>query len=375
VSTRRDRLSQLAPQPTSHAGLWLDKYIGEQQRDNHQSRHELVKQVAERPVPDIYDKFYSRWVAVLRARGARTMEAGVQGRMAVGLGNEAVLESSIALHRTYGVPYIPGSALKGLASNYATTCLSASEWRLGGTGHTTIFGTMKDAGYITFFDALYVPDSGAKSERQARPLHPDVLAVHHPDYYKGGAAPADWDSPTVIPFLSATGKYLIAIGGSDGAEPWVETAFDILRMALGEMGVGAKTSSGYGRLSLARGGTAAVPSERAAATQGAPGQPVDAQVGANQPTAGPTSTGQHDAARLEPDGQVQAQPLTQSATGVVIYDQGKPWIKDASGKRWRVNWRELGVNDLAGKMAVEFDYVADSDGKAKVVRVAKRGRG
>jgi hypothetical protein len=48
-----------------------------------------------------------------------------------------------------------------------------------------------------------------------------------------------------VPFLTATGTYLIAIGGPLA---WVELAFKLLGKALTEMGVGAKTSSGYGRM-------------------------------------------------------------------------------------------------------------------------------
>lgn len=52
-----------------------------------------------------------------------------------------------------------------------------------------------------------------------------------------------------MPFISATGIYLVALGG---AEPdWVEAGLKILGMALNELGIGAKTSSGYGRMALA----------------------------------------------------------------------------------------------------------------------------
>jgi CRISPR-associated protein Cmr6 len=98
--------------------------------------------------------------------------------------------------------------------------------------------------YVTFFDAMYIPIS----KKHEYALHADVLTVHHKNYYqRGDAAPADWDSPTPIPFLSATGSYLIALGGP---RTWAEVALQILGEALYEMGVGAKTSSGYGRLDV-----------------------------------------------------------------------------------------------------------------------------
>jgi len=243
--SRRTAVANFKVRHAQHAGLWLDKYLPDHEAGTGQV---FVANVARIPMPDTYNAFYKRWLKSLKSAGVKEehmREAKVQGRLAVGLGGEAVLETAITLHRTYGVPYIPGSALKGLASSYAHKRLEA-DWRKGGEAHTIMFGDTTTAGYVTFFDALYVPCSGHKNGDTPQALWPDVITVHHPDYYGGkDSAPADWDSPTPVSFLSATGRYLIALQGD---EAWVEKAFEILAMALAEEGVGAKTSSGYGRM-------------------------------------------------------------------------------------------------------------------------------
>lgn len=242
------------PTPTTHAGLWLDKYIKgfEKEREAKETPQScLVSEVAGISIPKdykAYTEFFERWKEALILAGVKDSqmkEAHVQGRLAVGLGGEAVLETAITLHRTYGTPYIPGSALKGLAASYAHKRLKDDAWRKNGEAHNVMFGTTDEAGYVTFFDALFVPGTGFGGKA----LWPDVITVHHPDYYQGkeNSPPADWDSPTPIPFLSATGDYLIALQGDDA---WVEKAFEILALALAEEGVGAKTSSGYGRMTL-----------------------------------------------------------------------------------------------------------------------------
>jgi CRISPR-associated protein Cmr6 len=250
ILSRRDRLQRIDVGMASHAGLWLDKYMKDQLRKGESpGRHEppglrLVKEVAGIPSPAVYGQFFRLWQNELHRLEIQTREATVQGRMVVGLGDETVLETAIALHHTYGVPYIPGSALKGFMASYARQRLESSHWGAATLAYRVVFGTPDEAGFITFFDALYVPDSGYNGS----PLHVDVITVHHPEYYQqGDAAPADWDSPTPIPFLTATGRYLIALGGP---EPWVSVAFDILGLALAEMGIGAKTSSGYGRMAM-----------------------------------------------------------------------------------------------------------------------------
>ena len=228
-----------------HVSLWLDKFLQEQVPQGGEGsfgRH--FSNMADIPVVPDYGAFFKRWKATLEAAGARLAVTRTKGRLVVGLGAASVLENSIAIHHTYGVPYIPGSALKGLAAHYAYSRLEDERWHKSGEAHRVLFGNTEWAGYVTFFDALYVP----KSAPQDRPLVVDVMTVHHPDYYRGeDSAPADWDNPTPISFASARGDYLVALHGPD---EWVESALQILDLALAEVGIGAKTSSGYGRMKL-----------------------------------------------------------------------------------------------------------------------------
>jgi CRISPR-associated protein Cmr6 len=230
----------------AHTGLWIDKFLPHQEKGAGQKKADHFKQ-AIRPVDGLYEPFYRRWETALQEAGAQMHKATVKGRLAIGLGGESVLETSISLHHTYGVPYIPGSALKGLAAHYAKNRLE--KWDAGTDAYQIVFGDTKSAGYVTFYDALYFPGSANYGEYKDTPLALDVMTVHHPDYYGGKkeSAPADWDSPTPISFLSATGSYLIALGGP---QEWVEAAFKILAGALRDEGVGAKTSSGYGRMEV-----------------------------------------------------------------------------------------------------------------------------
>lgn len=240
--SRRNILQGITPHRTTHAGLWLDKYLYAQGDD--QSKKQLVEAIAGNISHDEpYRAFYSRWKQSLKDLGVRFREAEVKTRLAINLGAENVLETSIALHRTYGAPYIPGSALKGLAASFARNRLN-DEWDKNRDAYQIVFGDTDNAGFVTFFDALYIPETGFRGTA----LWPDIITVHHPEYYQGvNKPPADWDSPTPIPFLTATGKYLIALRGP---KEWVTAAFEILESAMSEEGIGAKTSSGYGRLVL-----------------------------------------------------------------------------------------------------------------------------
>lgn len=261
MSTRRDRLSSVQHNHSTNAGLWLDKYIKDAD-----GKTKLVEEVAgirgpmrafnaQPSVPEeIYDLAYRRWEDLMKEEekaGRAIIGYGeVIGRLAVGRG-ESVLETSVRLHHTYGVPYIPGSALKGTAANFARNHLDKKDWGKETDAYKVVFGEQDEAGFVTFHDALLKPCSGRGTRKEA--LHQDVLTPHHPDYYQGqDVPPADWDSPDIIPFLSATGTYLIALTAPDGCADWLARALAILKLALGTdgIGVGAKTSSGYGRLRL-----------------------------------------------------------------------------------------------------------------------------
>ena len=242
----RDALNHMSSKPGStHAGLWLDKFLAEQEvkgagpssAGNPRAQH--YKSVVRLKAPQVYHRFFQRWQRTLQTLGAEMRTAKVKTRMVVGLGAESVLETGITLHRTYGVPYIPGSALKGLAASYAHKYLG---WTIDSEEYRTLFGDTRSAGFVVFFDALYVPGS----TQGDKPLTLDVITVHHPDYYQSkNAVPADWDNPNPVPSVTAQGEYFLALAGPSD---WVEVAFHILGLALEHEGVGAKTAIGYGRL-------------------------------------------------------------------------------------------------------------------------------
>lgn len=247
--SRRASLTPAEAGKSTHLGLWLDRCVASLGETAAASRHYEGALEAIR-VPLGYTRFFRRLAAELAAVPPYTMlaEASVRGRLALGLGAESVLETAICLHRTWGVPYLPGSALKGLAARAARQRLDPP-WEVTGEPYQVLFGDTTTAGHVIFHDALWIPFE-RKSEAAATrlPLAHDVMTVHHADYYSGkDEPPADWDDPNPVPFLSAHGSYLVALSGP---ERWVGKAFEILKGALAEDGLGAKTAAGYGRMGL-----------------------------------------------------------------------------------------------------------------------------
>lgn len=264
--TRRENIQRIIGENFNprnvNASLWLDKFIFEsiekgKSEDSYKpgnnkdetAKSALVNQVVKIPTPTIYEKFFNEtWLPGLKNYGAKCRKAKVKNRLAINLGAESVLETNICLHRVFGTPFIPGSALKGLVAHFLQN-YGGEDWKAIGENninYKTIFGNQDSAGFITFHDALHVPKTGFSG----RSLYADIMTTHHSEYYAKNnrtSPPADWDSPNPVPFISATGDFLIALSGPSD---WVGLTYQILGYALQDEGVGAKTSSGYGRMIL-----------------------------------------------------------------------------------------------------------------------------
>ena len=243
MTSRRANLQKFTATQAQHPGLWLDKFLTTTDAEDGQPRSQLVSETTSIQ-PVAYPQMFRRWQKTLQEMGAILYEATTLGCLSIGLGSASVIETAVSIHRTYGVPYIPGSALKGVTAHYAHQ-YQPDLWGKNGDAHKTLFGTTESAGYVTFLDALPPPLPPPKWQ-----LHQDTITVPPPEYYQGlDQAPADWDSPNPVPFLSVSGTFLIALHAPDAPE-WGERGLEILREALKDMGVGAKTSSGYGRMRL-----------------------------------------------------------------------------------------------------------------------------
>lgn len=164
-----------------------------------------------------------------------------------GMGLAHGIENGFLFHHTLGVPYLPGSSIKGLMRAWA------KQWEGGDEDRTIarLFGRDdKDtdghgAGLVIVFDALPL----GPVELMAEVITPhtggwrnETAPARHP--------PADWISPNPIPFLAAAPntEFQFALGlRAGGTADDLETAFGYLTQALEWIGAGAKTAIGFGR--------------------------------------------------------------------------------------------------------------------------------
>lgn len=202
-----------------------------------------------------------------------SFDAEVLDKLIIGLGGHSVFENDITLHHIYGIPYIPGQAIKGVLRNYIISKYFKGELSNGNDGKSkweeealkdnrfiNIFGggngENTSAGHVIFLDSF--PNSNFE-------IVSDVMTPHHMSYYTGNEEfPLDWDGVNPIKFLvvdkGSEEKALkfninIAVDKNICNDKWekdsiCEFILDNLIEALNLYGIGAKTSVGYGYFNI-----------------------------------------------------------------------------------------------------------------------------
>ncbi len=203
-----------------------------------------VARVANVPVPGCYKPAFDRWKAAAEKAGANTWTLTTAHPLAIGLGNISPTEVGITLHPVYGVPFVPGDALKNVAKRGSADFDGDPEERA--SAQRRMFGSDNPplAGAVTFWGGWCSPNTPAM-------LVQDVMTPHHTDYYQSGGAvpPTDFDDPNPVAFLTVPKGVAItfAVGTSEVSPSWKQLARDFATWGLQELGTGAKTKLGYGR--------------------------------------------------------------------------------------------------------------------------------
>lgn len=216
---------------------WPEKRENKKDRKG-QAFVEHLSAVCSIPAPSLYEKAVERIRKEYNSAGdqVRLWQGVVEGKLMMGGGAASVLETGITLCKTWGVPRIPGSALKGICRVYAGAL------GLSGDAFQDIFGDEKPeigVGRIIFHDAWWLPGSAAT------PLVRDIVTPHHGEYFRtsGKTPPSEMDEPSPSPQIAARGAFLFAV---EGDAKMAKFTMDLLKRALEWRGVGAKTAVGYG---------------------------------------------------------------------------------------------------------------------------------
>ncbi|MCI5122823.1 MAG: hypothetical protein D3908_16870, partial [Candidatus Electrothrix sp. AUS4] len=163
LKMRRDVFDTLEPSDWKNPSLFFDKGFKEWKEKDGDRGSDIgnhIKAVSEINVSEVYQKAYQRWHNMTQDETRFAPWYGeLKGtRLFIGLGMAHVLEAQVCRHPVYGMPYIPGSALKGLARAKAEKYAEQEQYGITKDVVTVLFGTSADdpkadAGYLIFHDA------------------------------------------------------------------------------------------------------------------------------------------------------------------------------------------------------------------------------
>lgn len=218
---------------------------------------------------------HAKPIPLFEPKGCASFVAQLRSRLIVNQAGGILENAGLCLHPHFGAPYIPGSAVKGIA-RHAAWCAwneetDATKKEELAAGIAEVFGyPTNDDGLDAFLAARGWKDkssSGAvaflpavpcteKSAPDKGKLDVDIVNVHQRSYYGSRsreARPSSQDQP--IPQFFPTVKDGVCFRFTIapvrcGGDSLLSSARDWLWKALEENGAGAKTAAGYGWFDL-----------------------------------------------------------------------------------------------------------------------------
>lgn len=246
--------------------LWIDKFPGlpTTERDAKWRKDTIRHLVGMRADPIGIDvrKGIKKDIAE-----TRELRAHLGGCLIVNQAVGVIENAGLCLDRHFGLPYIPGAAVKGITQAYAMETDAQWQrrflvfgWSAGDKEARQCLADHEEllkesfAGTVAFMAAYPVKDAR---------LDLDIVTCHHHDYYAGKqdkASDTESPIPNVFPVVESGAEFgfvLVPVGGGRGeamkarlglpddfnslaaAEEW-------LRNGICERGIGSKTAAGYG---------------------------------------------------------------------------------------------------------------------------------
>ena len=190
----------------------------------------------------------------------------LEGRLAINLSDSLIENAGISLDRMFGLPYIPGSAVKGVCRHAALQLLKAG--KMSHDDFQAIFGTSENdykpgnelAQYALDVHKDMRDKKGCIDFLPAYPVNKakivvDLTNVHYPEYYRSQNIhdlSKENPRPNPFPVVEVGARFAFCLCANQLCEDFslVQKAQEYLKEALSINGIGAKTACGYGWFSF-----------------------------------------------------------------------------------------------------------------------------
>lgn len=231
---------------SDNLGLMVDKYAlyAADKKDQTEVKDSFIRFIVDswsisQSLRDIYSRCFGRWKSVYESdETCRLFPITTSSRLIIGSGNMTAFEFGMMLNKPWGLPYIPGSTLKGCVRSFLCENGYSNEVI------TELLGSNDISGSVAFFDTWLDPQSSKVFER-------DITTVHYQKYY----SPKKDEDPDLRGMLDPVPVSFVAIKPNTTfyvllqGENTVQLDFikEQLLAALKCNGIGSKKTLGYGR--------------------------------------------------------------------------------------------------------------------------------
>lgn len=243
--------------------IWSGNFLKEKEKVDPLKKAGKLTDNDQRIMASLLARQQASLKAVSNGTNSTALDAISTSPFTTGLGNEHPLENGFAFLNPYGLPYLPGSGVKGVLRQAARE-LASGEW---GETHgwsddtiTLLFGKESQdgdsdhlRGALTFWDVI--------PQIKGDHLTVEIMTPHQKHYYQDGQSPHDSGQPIPIYFLTVPpgsgfkfhvqcNLILLQCQAPDLAnngqwQPLLQAAF---KHAFNWLGFGAKTAAGYGAM-------------------------------------------------------------------------------------------------------------------------------
>ncbi|MCF2136444.1 MAG: type III-B CRISPR module RAMP protein Cmr6 [Candidatus Thorarchaeota archaeon] len=197
---------------------------------------------------EIHDQlriYHNRISTMVHTIGGHSFELTTRSRFVTGLGATHPSETGFRWDHNLGIPVIPSSSIKGVLRTWYRDYSHDSdilEWL--GPEHSP-GNDSSSAGSLIIFDAI------PRIEKKRSILNLDIMNPHYSKYYSNPEKnpPADYYSPVPIFFLTVAPntRFSFHIAPRPNCAVDLGKVESTIHEALETIGIGAKTSVGYGQ--------------------------------------------------------------------------------------------------------------------------------
>ncbi len=191
-----------------------------------------------------YDQRYRKMVL---QRNGLLFELECISDLIIGMGNAHPMENGFTFDHTQGLPFIPGSTIKGIwkASQQLNENQQTSETKVEkratqekNKGEKST--TEKKVDDFIFLDAIPLSVK----------MKIDIMTPHYQPYYSSGDPPGDYYNPIPIHFVAVSKGSKFLWGLISRTKRSHEEPVRLIKDWLSTFGIGGKTAVGYGRIRM-----------------------------------------------------------------------------------------------------------------------------